>query len=136
MVCSGLQDELEKVQNRAARFVSSNYSYEPGSMSSILSQLGWKSLKQRRKESRLILLYKGLKGKAKIPTNDLVKPTRRSRTHHDLTFVIPHARSDCYKFSFIPNTLRDWNGLPSSVIACAESAQNQVNKFRDLVKSD
>ena len=84
----------------------------------------------------MVLLYTGLRGKAKIPTNDLVKPTRKSRTHHDLIFKVPHARTDCYKFSFIPNTIRDWNGLPSSVFACAESAQNQVNKFRDMIISD
>ena len=59
--------ELENVQNRAARFVTRNYVYETGSMTGILGQLKWKSLKKRRKDNRLILLYKGLKGKARIP---------------------------------------------------------------------
>ena len=57
-----LQDELEKVQNRAARFVTRNYTREEGSMTGILEQLKWESLKKRRKDYRLILLYKGLKG--------------------------------------------------------------------------
>ena len=35
----GLQDELEKVQNRAARFVTRNYTREEGSMTGILDQL-------------------------------------------------------------------------------------------------
>ena len=61
---------MEKVQNRAARFVTRNYDYETGSMTGILGQLKWESLKKRRKDNRLILLYKGLKGKAKIPTDD------------------------------------------------------------------
>ena len=70
-----LQDELEKVQKRAARFVTGNYvDYETGSMTGILKQLKWESLKRRRKDSRLIMLYKGLKGAASIPTNDLVPP--------------------------------------------------------------
>ena len=34
-----LQDELEKVQNSAARFVTRNYVYETGSMTGILGQL-------------------------------------------------------------------------------------------------
>ena len=59
-----LQEELEKVQHRAARFVTRNYVYETGSMTGILGQLKWESLKKRRKDNRLILLYKGLKGKA------------------------------------------------------------------------
>ena len=70
-----LQDELEKVQKRAARFVTGNYvDYETGSMTGILKQLKWESLKKRRKDSRLIILYRGLKGAASIPTNDLVSP--------------------------------------------------------------
>ena len=69
----GLQGELEKVQNRAARFVTGNYVFETGSMTGFLGQLKWESLKKRRKDSRLILLYKGLKGKARIPTDDLIQ---------------------------------------------------------------
>ena len=49
-----LQVELEKVQNRAARFVTRNYVYETGSMNGILGQLKWESLKKRRKDNRLI----------------------------------------------------------------------------------
>ena len=55
-----------------AKFVTRNYVYETGSMTGILGQLKWESLKKRRKDNRLILLYKGLKGKAKIPTDDLI----------------------------------------------------------------
>ena len=40
-----------------------NYVYETGSMTGILGQLKWESLKKRRKDNRLILLYKGLKVK-------------------------------------------------------------------------
>ena len=39
-----------------------NYSFEEGSMTSIMNELGWKQLKQRRQENRLILLHKGLNG--------------------------------------------------------------------------
>ena len=37
------------------------------SMSGILGHLKRESLKKRRKDNRLILLYKGLKGKAILP---------------------------------------------------------------------
>ena len=49
----GLQDELEKVQNRAARLVTRNYTREDGSMTGILEQLKWDSFKKRRKINRL-----------------------------------------------------------------------------------
>ena len=42
-----LQDELEKVQKRAARFVTGNYIYETGSMTDILEQLKWESLEKK-----------------------------------------------------------------------------------------
>ena len=61
-----LLQELESVQKRAARFVTGNYKYETGSMIGILGQLKWEFFKKRRKDNRLILLYKGLKGKASI----------------------------------------------------------------------
>ena len=81
-----LQDELESVQKRAARFVTGNYNYKTGSMTGILGQLKWESLKKRRKDNRLILLYKGLKGKASIPTDDLIPKTRRCRNQHSMAF--------------------------------------------------
>ena len=84
-----LQQELEKVQNCAARFVTRNYVYETGSMTGILGKLKWESLKKRRKDNRLILLYKGLKGKARIPTDDLIPKTRRGRNQHSLEFKYP-----------------------------------------------
>ena len=47
-----LQEELESVQQRAAIFVTGNYNYETGSMTGILGQLKWESLKKRRKDNR------------------------------------------------------------------------------------
>ena len=41
-----LQEELERVQKRAARLVTDNYVYETGNMTGILEQLKWKSLKK------------------------------------------------------------------------------------------
>ena len=83
-----LQEELESVQKRAARFVTGNYNYEIG-MTGILGQLKWESLKKRRKDNRLILLYKGLKGKANVPTDDFIPKTRRCRNHTLWHFRLP-----------------------------------------------
>ena len=131
-----LQDELEKVQKRAARFVTGNYvDYETGSMTGILKNLKWESLKKRRKDSRLIMLYKGLKGAASIPTNDLVPPIRRTRNHHSLAFQIPMAGADIYKSSFFPQTIRDWNLVIDSLITASECAVDSVTKFTSLVRA-
>ena len=104
----GLQDALEKVQNRAARFVTGNYiyNYETGSMIGILEHLKWESLKKQRRDSTLILLYKDLKGKASRPTDDLiplpVRLCRNRQIHHSLAYQVPIANTDIYKCSFPP----------------------------------
>ena len=55
------------MQWRAARFVTRNFNYEIGSMTGILGgQLKWESFTKRRIDNRLIILYKGLKGKASL----------------------------------------------------------------------
>ena len=131
----GLQEELEKVQNRAARFVTGNYVFETWSMTGILGQLKWESLKKRRKDSRLILLYKGLKGKARIPTADLIPKNMRCRNQHSLAFQIPSASKEAYKSSFFPQTIRDWNDLPDSLVSSAEMSDDCVSKFASLVRS-
>ena len=113
-----LREELEKVQNRAARFVTRNYVYETGSMTGILGQLKWESLKKRRKDNILILLYKGLKGKARIRTDDLIPKTRLDRNQHSY-----------------PQTIRDWNDLPESLISSSELSDDSVSKFTSLVRA-
>ena len=130
-----LQEELESVQKRAARFVTGNYDYETGSMTGILGQLKWESLKKRRKDNRLILLYKGLKGKASVPTDDLIPKTRRCRNQHSMAFQTPIANTDVYKGSFFPQTIRDWNALPDSLISSAEVAEDCVAKFTSLMRA-
>ena len=94
---------------RAARFVTGNYTYETGSMTGILEQLMCDSLKKRGKVSRLIMLYKGLKGATSIPTSERVPPNRHTRNRQSLAFQTP--RTDIYKPSFFPQTIREWNSL-------------------------
>ena len=130
-----LQEELESVQKRAARFVTDNYSYETGSMTGILGQLKWESLKKRRKDNRLILLYKGLKNKASVPTADLIPKTRRARNQHCMAFQTPIANTDVCKGSFFPQAIRDWNALPDYLISSAEDTEDCVDKFASLARA-
>ena len=133
--CVVLQEELESVQKRAARFVTGNYNYETGSMTGILGQLKWEFLKKRRKDNRLILLDKALKGKASVLTDDLIPKTRHCRNQHSMAFQTPIANTDIYKGSFFPRTIRDWNALPDSLISSAEDAEDCVAKFTSLVRT-
>ena len=130
-----LQEELEKVQKRAARFVTGNYIYETGSMTDILEQLKWESLKKRQRDSRIIMLYKDLKGAASIPTNDLVPLIRHIKNHHSLAFQTSSANTDIYKCIFFRQTIRDWNSLTDTLLSAAEGAEDSVAKFTSLVRA-
>ena len=130
-----LQQEIKKVQNRATRFFTSNYCFEIGSMTGIFGKLKWESLKKRRRDSRPILLYKGLKGAASIPTDDLIPRIRRSRYHHSLTFQTPAARTDIYKGLFLSKTIRDWNARLDPIIISVEGAEDGVARFTSLMRA-
>ena len=108
--------------------MTGNYVFETESMTGILGQLKWESLKKKRKDSsRLnILLYKGLKGKARIPTDDLIPKNRRCRNQHSLAFQIPSASKEAYKSSFFPQTIRDWNDLPDWISSAEMSDHRRV----------
>ena len=54
-------DKLEMIQRRAARWTLNNYSTY-ASVTEMLQSLGWRSLEQRRSDSRLCLFYKIIYG--------------------------------------------------------------------------
>ena len=45
-----------------------------------------------------------------------------------LAYQVPFANTDIYKCSFFPQTIRDWNALPDSLISSAEGAEDGVAK--------
>ena len=104
-------------------------------MTGILENLRWESLKKRRIDNRLILLYNGLKGAASISTDDLIPPIRRSRSQHALTSQTNAARTDIYKDSFFAQTIREWNALPDSITSSAEIAEDGVARVTSLVRA-
>ena len=47
---------------------------------------------------------------------DLRQPSWKTRRRNLLTFVQLQTRTDCYKFSFFPQTIKDWNELPERIV--------------------
>ena len=43
------------------------------------------------------------------------------------------AGQEAYKSSFFPQTIRDWNDIPESLISSAEMSDDCVSKFTSLV---
>ena len=107
--------ELESVQKRAAKFMTGNYNdHETESMTGILGQLKWESLKKRRKDNRLILLFKSLKGKASEPTDDLIPETRRVEISTLWHFRLPLLIQIFIKVASFPGL--SGIGMPSPIL--------------------
>ena len=123
-----LSNEIDKTQMRAVRFVTSDYqNYDPDSVTTLLKDLGWMSLTNRREVDRLCLFKKGLDNTI-LPLDELSKPTRKTIHMHNRHYTTIYARTNIFKFSFVPRTIRDWNNLPHNVIEIAD-----VAKFRKLL---
>jgi hypothetical protein len=67
--------QLDYVQRRVARFVSNNFQdREPGAVTSIISNLKWESLEQRREKARSVLMYKIVHNFVEIHAEHLLIP--------------------------------------------------------------
>ena len=117
-----------------ARFVTRNYVYETGSMTDILGQLKWESLKKRRKDNRLILSLKVRK----------VEPGYRQMTLFPRLGVAgistpwPFRSPQPVKMSIsivFPQTIIDWNDLPESLFSSSELPDDGVSKLTFLVRA-
>ena len=108
--------KLERVQRRAARFVSNDYGQQ-SSVTQMLKDLGWLQLKDRRKHIRLALFFKIVNNMIAVPHDEiLIKADPRTRAQHDSKYRTIFANKDPYKFSFFPRTIPEWNLLPSSSV--------------------
>ena len=103
---------LESVQRRAARFCLGDYSCY-SSVTSMLLLLGFPSLQSRRKLAKLTIMYKIINGHLHIPSNSLIPNHHDSREGY---FTQLQCRTDSYKFSFFPSTIKLWNSLPPIII--------------------
>ena len=119
-------NKLEKIQRRAARWATSQYSHRT-SVTSLMDQLKWQPLEDRRCIQRLAVLYKILHHKVAVPMSsiDLVynsKPARGKDTNQS-RLQITRASTDEFRKPFGIQTVKDWNALPQSTISAAEGCE-------------
>ena len=118
--------KLEAVQRRAARFVCNCYR-QTASVSSMLSELSWPLLEQRRAEARLGLFHRIVHKSVDIDAATLMtRSTRPTRKANEVQYTRHMTSKDCYKFSFIPRTIIQWNGI---------AATGDFNQYKSDLKS-
>jgi hypothetical protein len=126
-------NKMNRVQRRAARFVSNNYNWRE-SVSDMLDTLDWDTLEQRRETTRLILFKQMLEGDIAIPSSQVQPhPRRGGRSAHNLSFAKPITTKNIYKFSFIPKTIQDWNDLPESIVLIESKDSFKTKSKQQLV---
>jgi len=103
------KENLEKVQKRAGRFATGNFTRESGNTKVNMNSLGWKPLEERRAVSKLCLFYKARTGLIDIPFNF----TTSNRSRRAGAYAIPASNIDSHLYSFYPSTVRLWNSLPA-----------------------
>ena len=105
-------DALERVQRRAARWITSSCD-RTTSVTNLLRQLNLEPLDKRRRIYRLTFLYKVLNEHVPVPP-DKLDITQNSR-----------CSTNELKNSFVPRTIVQWKALPDSTTSAAS-----VNAFR------
>lgn len=119
-----LSDDLEAVQNRAARFIASEYSRRT-SITALKQTLSLQPLASRRIISRLCLLhtfYFTRSGHALLK-----RPFRTSsRISHTHPLAAIKGRTTAMSSSFFPHTVTLWNALPDNIASCSDRT-----KFRE-----
>ena len=103
------------VQHRAARFVLNRPWRRDcrDSVTDMLTTLHWQTLEKRRKQSRLMLLFKFTNSLIYVPNLYLpaLSPVASTRANHPLKLLHIYARTNRYRSSFLPKTVKDWNDL-------------------------
>ena len=108
---------LERVNRRAARYVIGDH-HRLSSVSGMLQSLGWSTLEDRRREARLTLFYKIVKGEMAVSSEDIHLETadRRTRSTHKFKFKTKSASTSNLSNFVTHKTIKDWNSLPASVV--------------------
>ena len=130
-------NKLQKVQRRAARGVMNDWTRpnasEPqhqrptkGSPTIMQTQLGWDTLQERRAKAKVKTLYKIVNNLLDVPIPPEFSRHSRNTRGHDLRFIIPTPRVQCFKFSFFPSAMVLWNRLPPQCV-CAPFVETLSN---------
>ena len=109
-------ERLQKLQNRAARLIT--FSDLNIRSSTLLSDLGWDSLEQRRSKQLAVILFKIFHNLAPTRLNNLFKTTSSVHSHNlrnsKYNLFVPRPSTEAGKRSFQYRGSTLWNSLPLS----------------------
>lgn len=110
-------DKVQRLQNRAARIVTGNYSWNVRG-TDLVSELGWQNVTQRRDYFTALLVFKALHGMAPVYIQDMFTYSREvnsrlTRHSAENNLYVPKISKNLYSQSLHYNGAKIWNSLPS-----------------------
>jgi ribonuclease P/MRP protein subunit RPP40 len=119
--------KLEAVQRRAARFVMNDFRRE-SSVSSMLQTLNWRPLSSRRRDARLVLLFKIIHRLVAVPCEGHIQQNQsRTRSNNSYRLKVYSPQTEIFRNSFFPRTIPQWNKLTDKVIATEDPDTFKIN---------
>jgi hypothetical protein len=124
-----LSEQLQKLQNRAARVITKN-NYETPS-SELLGNLGWNKLADERNKQKSLLMFKARHGLVPTYIQNLFhsKENKYDLRKNVNALQIPKPRTEYLKNSFAYSAAVLWNNLPTE----AQEAKS-VRQFKEKLK--
>ena len=121
---------LEKVQRRTGRCVTNNYTdRSPGIVTSMLGNLKWSSLEQRRRQARLGVFFEINKGFVDINPASFFHHSG-PRTRGSPKLHQEQAQHRVFFHSFFPRTVSEWNLLSTAIssVPSLEAFQSRLGR--------
>ena len=106
-------EKLESVQYKAALAITG--AIQGTSRDKIYQELGLESLKNRRWYKRLCCMFKIINEEAPKYLINLIPKSQQNIVTRSSNISAFYCRTDCFKYSFFPSTLKDWFNLNDSI---------------------
>ena len=106
-------EKLESVQYKAALAITG--AIQGTSREKIYLELGLESLKNRRWYKRLCCMFKIMDEEAPKYLTNLISKGQQTIVTRNSNIPTFYCRTDCFKYSFFPSTLKDWFNLDASI---------------------
>lgn len=123
-------DFLEKIQKRAARFVTNNYCMESGNSEMNRKSLGWETLEERRQKTKITIFHQARLKLVDISLDHLKLNKRQTRLgDYGPTYFREFSPVNGHFHSFFPSSIMLWNQLPARARGCED-----INIFKKEIR--
>ncbi len=104
--------------------------YDVVTVTSMLHELEWLTLEERRRVARLVLLYKIIYGVVGVSSSDFLTQSDSCTRNSELTYKHYSAKTEQNRHSYFALTVPEWNKLPIDT-----RSTESVQTFKTHLKS-